>query len=534
VKPFALLDATSAQAVAFDWLVAAVAPVSVFGQRAFEKLQPFRAGEERAAQERAENIAFVAAALDATALDAVRDMLRNLPDATGAIVQASMSEVLGDVSYLELQRFCEAIDRIDARLAGIRGITAISNVAVRAVAHTLAAGRSATDGFYLADAFDAELGAARRRLAQVQGELDASRGRAVERIAHTLGRDDVGGDEFIVMRSELHGSLPAGVRVVREAPTYLLCALEYDESTLAALARRDEVADGVAAAEERARAALSAVVREHATLLEEAARRLGELDVTLAAVDFTQRYHCTPAAVTVEPTLACSGGRFLPLALELEAAGRAFTPLNLELRDVAVLTGPNMGGKSVCLRTCGFIASCAAFGLPVPAARASIGLFDEIAWLGIGGDDELGGLLSSFAREVLRLKQILARRAPRLLVLVDEFARSTTPHEGKALVVALLEVLRERGARAMLATHFGGVAIQAGARHFAVHGLRGIPERPPTSDLQEALTTLAASMDYTIAEVGGDEAPRGDAIALTSLLGMDGDFVDAAYRALAQ
>jgi DNA mismatch repair ATPase MutS len=206
--------------------------------------------------------------------------------------------------------------------------------------------------------------------------------------------------------------------------------------------------------------------------------------------------------------------------------------LDLDLHDAAVLTGPNMGGKSVCLLTAGFVATCAAFGLPVPAARARVGLFDRIGWLGTGRSAHVGGLLSSFAAEVLALKDILAGDAPRLLLLVDEFARTTTPHEGKALSVALLARLRERDACALLATHLAGLAAAAGVRHFAVRGLRGIPTPPPVDDVGEALALLAESMDYRVAEVGVDDAPRADAIALTALLGLDRAFVEAAYRAL--
>ncbi|MBV9333241.1 MAG: hypothetical protein JO146_04485, partial [Candidatus Eremiobacteraeota bacterium] len=74
----------------------------------------------------------------------------------------------------------------------------------------------------------------------------------------------------------------------------------------------------------------------------------------------------------------------------------------------------------------------------------------------------------------------------------------------------------------------------AGVRHFAVRGLRGIPETPPTREIGEALGALAGAMDYTIAEVRGDEEPRADAIALTALLGMDEAFVAAAYESLAR
>jgi DNA mismatch repair protein MutS2 len=534
VKHRGLLDAASAQAVGFEWLSGAVAPVSAYGERHSSGLRPFLANEANLARSRAKMIATVAAAVDEARSDAARALVRELPDVAGAIARASMGEILDDVNFLELQRFCDALVRIDALLSGVYA-DRLAGDEVQALGQALEPGRSAGGGFYLAGAFSGELERARERLDEAQRELDQSSARAAGRVARALGRDDIGdADEFIVMRAELRDALPAGVRVVREAPTYLLCALKYDEVTLAALERRDAAAQEAAAAEEGVRARLSSLVREHAARLEGAARGLGALDVTLAAARFTRRFACVPATISDEPVLSFVRARFLPLAVELEQAGRSFTPLDLELDDVAVLTGPNMGGKSVCLQTCGFIALCAAFGLPVPAERATIGLFDEIAWLGIGSDRELGGLLSSFAKEVLRLREIFNRAAPRLLVLIDEFGRTTTPHEGKALSVALLERLRERGARGMLATHIGGVASQAGARHFAVRGLRGIPERPPTSDLREALETLATSMDYTIVEVSSDTAARADAIALTALLGMDRSFVEAAYQALSR
>ncbi len=145
----------------------------------------------------------------------------------------------------------------------------------------------------------------------------------------------------------------------------------------------------------------------------------------------------------------------------------------------------------------------------------------------------MGGLLSAFAQEVVRLRDLLARDARRLLVLVDEFARTTTPLEGKALLVALLRRLRDRAACGLAATHLAGVAVEAGARHFAVRGLRGIPQPPPTGDLHQALAALAESMDYTIAEVGDDASTVADAIALASLLGLDAELVEIARRHLA-
>ncbi len=531
MKRSRLFDAATADVLAFDWLAAAVTPISAYGERQFSELVPFFPGDEAAAQARAERIVAVAGAFDASALEAMRLELAAVPDATGAIARASMGEVLSDPALFELRSLCETIERIERLRGSGTALDPLSNDAVQAIRAALATGQRNTIDFYLSDAFDAELAKVRSRAAAAQAKLEALRGRERQRVARELGREELG-DEFILMRADLRGGVPAGVRVVREAPTYLLCALEYDSAVLTALQRRDAAAEAVAVAEERVRASLSALVQNNAVGLLDAARALGELDVLAAAARFAQRFQCVAPEVTNENVLAFEAARFLPLESELRGVGRSFTPLDLDLHDAAVLTGPNMGGKSVCLLTCGFVAACAAFGLPVPAARARVALFDRVGWLGTGRSAHVGGLLSSFAQEVLALKDVLALDSPRLLLLVDEFARTTTPHEGKALSIALLARLRERAACAMMATHLEGLAAAAGVRHFAVHGLRGIPTPPPTKDVGEALALLAESMDYRVAEIGVDEGPRADAIALTALLGLDRRFVEAAYRAL--
>jgi DNA mismatch repair ATPase MutS len=379
VKAFDLLDDASAELLGFDWLVNAVAPVSPYGARLFSELVPFRPGSEAAAESRARRIAEIADGLHPDWVAATRSLLQQLPDIVGVIARASMGEMLDDPAFLELRQFCEMLERVDASLAASPLVQPIANDATRAVSEALVPGRSEAEGFYLADAFDAELAAARAAYAQAQAELNAARGRENESAARELGRDEIAGNEFIVMRSELRGALPAGVRVVREAATYLFCALEYGESSQAALERREAAFSRVAALEEGARLSLSSIVREHAPGLGAAAGALGELDVTVGAVHFAQAHRCAAPVVTREPALTFERARFLPLEAELTVAGRRYVPIDLDLRGAAVLTGPNMGGKSLALQTCGFLALCTAFGLPSPAARARVGLFDQIA-----------------------------------------------------------------------------------------------------------------------------------------------------------
>lgn len=531
-----LLDDVSAHAIAFNWLREALAPAGTYGQTQFAALVPFVPGEEDAARARAERIAGIAARLDSAQLDEAREIARNVPDASQAVARASMGDALGDAGFLELARFFDACERLDRVTAGCDDLPRTADAALRECARAFEPGRTGRFGFYLDERFDAALASRRTDLAQAQAEFDSVHGRASAVVAAALDRE-ISLPEFIVLRDDLHGPLPSGVRVVREAPTYLLCELDADETVLAALRRRDEAAMAVAGAEEAVRLRLSGVVRAHAAALDAAMRAFGEADVLVSAARFAQLYRCSVPVVAHkgerQAILALEGARFLPLEMELLREGRAFTPIDLRLDDVAVLTGPNMGGKSAALRTCGFVALCAAFGVPVPARHANVALFEEIAWLGIGSDAERdGALLSSFAREVVRLRDLLLRDAKPRMVLLDEFARTTTPREGKALLIAVIQRLRVLGACGLVATHLGGVAEAAAARHYAVRGLRGIPKRAAAGDLAAALEKLAASMDYTLEEVTGDRAREADAIALASLLGVDAGVIDGAYNAL--
>lgn len=514
-----LADAVTAAALDLDWLARAIAPVGEYG-RACEAER----GDARA-------VARDAAAIDRATVEAVQSAMRALPDIVPQIARASVGDILDDAALLELTRFCDAYLQMRASLAGTGCDPGGDDEerACREVSDALAPGRAGAYGFYLDGRFDEALRVAREDARAAQAAFDEARRAATLEIAGALGRPEIGDDEFVVMRSALPAQLPRGVRVIREAPTYLLCACELDEASLAALSRRDAAASGLAAAEGRVRARLSAFVRERVPALDAAARALGALDRHLARVRFAQRYDCVVAEAG--DGIAFEEARYLPLLEELEREGRDYAPISLDLASVAVLTGPNMGGKSVALRTCGFVALCAAIGLPVPAKRARVAPFARIAWLGISAKRE-GGLLSSFAREVVRLREILTDRREPMLVLVDEFARTTTPQEGRALLIALLARLRARGSTALVSTHLAGIAAAAGASHYAIRGLRSTPPRPEDGDLARALAALAGAMDHTLAEVTADAPPQTDALALAELLGLDPALIRDAYGRL--
>ncbi len=125
-----------------------------------------------------------------------------------------------------------------------------------------------------------------------------------------------------------------------------------------------------------------------------------------------------------------------------------------EERPVVVVSGPNMGGKTVALKTVGLLLVMAQCGLPIPAASGSeVPIFDAI-FVDLGDEQDLSASESSFSAHVKNLKRALAEAGPRRLFLLDEIGRGTAPEEGAALAMAVIEKLYEKGARVFVTTHY--------------------------------------------------------------------------------
>ena len=524
----ALVDSLTFDALQLEWLKDQLRPAGAAGRRAAAHFEPYASGREEAAAARLSAIWTLAQNLQVSQADAVASVFRSLPDALPILARVCVGEVLEDADLLELQRFLDGAKSVSELLADAYERKYFGSAA-REVAEMLEPGRTA-EGFYLDCAFDETLRAERAKAQGAAAEESAARARLAQRVTDELGRPDIGSGEFIIMRDEVP-TLPPGLRVTREAPTYYLCELELDEAALDALQRREEADASVAGAERSVRERLSATVRDRGEDLRELSGALGDLDLLIAQVRFTQRHRCIVPEIVDDGSLDLEDARYLPLADALEREHRRYEPISISFDRVCVVTGPNMGGKSAALRTCGFLALLCAFGIPVPARSARIGLMDRVGWLGIASLEREEVLLSTFAREIVRLNELLNDPAHRMLLLVDEFARTTTPREGQALSSALVLALRRRKRTAILATHLSGVASSSKAPHFAVRGLRRLPTGK-AHDLKAALDELTDAMDYRLAEIDEDVQPAGDAIALARLLGTDDALIADATQAL--
>ncbi len=176
---------------------------------------------------------------------------------------------------------------------------------------------------------------------------------------------------------------------------------------------------------------------------------LGDIDLVLARARVAAAMHAVAPRIEDEPRVDIRGGRH-PLL------GERAVPQSLRLDGEAriiVISGPNMGGKTVTLKLLGLFVAMAYCGMQLPAGDGTvIGGFDYLG-CDVGDEQSIAENASTFSAHLQRLQTIFAATGSRALVLIDEIAGGTEPASGAALAIALLEELLRRGAHGIVTTH---------------------------------------------------------------------------------
>lgn len=245
---------------------------------------------------------------------------------------------------------------------------------------------------------------------------------------------------------------------------------------------------------------------------------LGRVDLILAKGKLAGKYCCVRPEILGNPCIALQGVIHPRVACRLEDVGEKFTPVDVELRKgCTVITGANMGGKTVSLQAVSLSVLLAQCGFFVFAKAAQLPLFDEVALILADSGSGAGGL-SSFGAEVVALNGALERSGGRFFFLgLDEFARGTNPQEGSALAKSLAAHLNESNGISLMTTHYDGVSEAAGA-HYQVAGLVREVEGDEGDDPR---VRIARRMDYRLLPTSPGEPCPKDALRVCRLLDLD-------------
>jgi DNA mismatch repair protein MutS2 len=232
---------------------------------------------------------------------------------------------------------------------------------------------------------------------------------------------------------------------------------------------------------------------------------LGELELQFAKARFAEAYNCVEAKLSSrnhvqgEGLLLLNNARHPLLERNLKAKGRSVVPVSIELEGDCrqlIITGPNTGGKTVTLKTAGLLALMAQSGLPVPADRAELPVFDAVL-ADIGDYQSIEQNLSTFSAHVTNIDFISRTATAQSLVLLDELGSATDPEEGAALAVAIASHFGRIRSMTIISTHHTSLKVYAANTPGVLNAAVGFDERTlePTYELKVGVPGASAGIN---------------------------------------
>lgn len=380
--------------------------------------------------------------------------------------EAELDDLRKTLSYaVEVEQFFGSLDELKyPLLKGLGGIGAFGNLGniVREIDRIL-------DRYgKLADHASPELARIRREISNLQGSVGRTLA-AILRQAKTDGLVD----------SDATPSLREGRLVIPVPPGYKrkIGGIVHDESATGKTVyiEPQQVVDAnnhireLEGAERRERVrilqAITALLRPETEAIIASQKLLAEVDFLNAKVSLAQTLHAIRPELLNEPLLEWSEARHPVLWLHYAPQGKTVVPLSIRLQadknHVLVISGPNAGGKSVCLKTVALLQYMLQCGLLVPVAEQSrAGLFDQLM-IDIGDEQSIQDELSTYSSHLRNMRAFLRQADERTLILIDEMGTGTEPLLGGAIAEAILRELVQRGVFGIITTHYTNL------KHFA-------------------------------------------------------------------
>lgn len=217
----------------------------------------------------------------------------------------------------------------------------------------------------------------------------------------------------------------------------------------------------------------SKLVRPHVKLILESYGFLATIDFINAKAKFAQLINGIEPTVEPHPHIDWIQASHPLLQLSLNKQGKSIVPLDIMLtqeKRILIISGPNAGGKSVCLKTVGLTQYMLQCGLSVSMGeRSHTGVFDNI-FIDIGDEQSIENDLSTYSSHLMNMKQMMKYANDSTLLLIDEFGTGTEPQIGGAIAEAVLEQFCERKAYGVITTHYQNLKHFADTHKYVANG----------------------------------------------------------------
>ncbi len=472
------LTFTQRENIGFQYVLDALKPCSPYGEERLRAIKPYTPGEKAELQRQLGNIQKVQEGESACKkpLDQMLLVFMTIKNVR-LTAQKCRETALNEIELFELKRYllkCDEILPLFTQVQAVLGLEGIMVEDTSAALDLLDPEHNRVASFFIGDGYSQHLRSVRKEKRELE-----------ERIRRLPDGDEK--EELQALRS----------RVAAEE--------EHEEM--------------------RIRAELSEGLRPHIDAMLHNMASIADIDLTVEKARIAKLYGGTMPVFT-ESTLDMTDMVNPQISDAVTGRGKSFTPVSIALeKGATVITGANMGGKSVALKTIALNILLIQCGFFPFAKAAKAPLFDSMHIISEDLENIDRGL-SSFGGEMVRFNQVVSRlKEGFAFIMLDEFARGTNPDEGAAIVQAVTQYLNGKNAVTVLATHYDNVA-QKGSAHYQVIGLKDLD----VDKLQEQIAKMGGDvgieligqhMNYGLYRVEGKQDCPRDALNICRLLGME-------------
>ena len=214
-------------------------------------------------------------------------------------------------------------------------------------------------------------------------------------------------------------------------------------------------------------------LRPYIPELLDAARFLGEIDFLMAKAQVALDFIAGMPIISENGEMNLRKARHPLLERTLRKEKKEIVPLTASLstqKHILLISGPNAGGKSVCLKTVGLLQYMFQWGMLIPTSETSEMLIFDRIMVDIGDDQSIDNDLSTYSSFLANMKDMLAKADSRTLVLIDEFGSGTEPAAGGAIAEAILSEFDRRGVYGVITTHYTNLKLYASADTGVMNG----------------------------------------------------------------
>ncbi len=525
-----LMDDRTKAILDFERVLAELHPTTPYGQKLKNNIKAFEASRKEQLLEELDRVEELKRLINVqrTVFVEIRTHMRLIKDIRKSVERCIAGGVLSIVEFFELKNLIYLVKSISESQKTLQW-----NIPDKYIINELQWAEAVLDPektgiktFYIYDNYSAALSEIRKQKASCEHKLDILKKKAIKEAEEKLGIPVRSNGEITVSKSQVDLIKRLNNNSMLQALGETFINVTYrvrPDEEMHELLKSIEVMKGEEAIEEALiLEKLSEQIAARGSEILEVMCAIAEFDLVVAKAYLANSYDGVKPIICDTARLLLVNGRHPLVETGLKKKGKAFTPISVSLNQgVALITGANMGGKTVSLKMMGLLAAMAQYGFLVPADHMEIGM-NAYIYISAGDEQSIDLGLSTFGAEIRSVKDAIVKSEERGLVLIDELARGTNPHEGYAISKAIISYLADKPCITVITTHFDGL-VREGIKCLQVKGLRNIDFKSIKDP-----DAISEYMDYTLIEVEGESKVPQDAINISRMMGVPEEILKCA------